>query len=320
MSGVRATPQGGLECPANLTRTGVLTYHRADGSVQRELRHPDEVFKAGHVSSLASAPLTIGHPGVVTPANWKHVAVGHVRDDVHQDGKFVVANVVIQDAQAIEAVQKGELVELSCGYMADIDHTPGEYQGERYDAKQVNLRGNHVALLPANHGRAGSDVRLRMDGISWSEANTESMELAEAQAEIERLKGLLAGEKARADALDTQVKAVDVDELVKDRLALYEDARAVLGTEAKFDGKKDSQIKVEACTKAFPDLHLDGKGAEYIDGLFEAAVAQAKLSASNVASANTRIDSHSVVDEVAAARKRNEERSRNEWKNKTRVR
>lgn len=316
MSRVKATPQGGLECPANLTRTGVLTYHRADGSVQRELRHPDEVFKADHVASLAGAPLTIGHHGVVTPANWKQVAVGHVRDDVHQDGKFVVANVVIQDAEAVRSVQAGELVELSCGYMADIEHVAGEYLGERYDAKQVNLRGNHVALLPANQGRAGSDVRLRMDSAAWSDATTTDMELTEALAEIDRLNGVLAGEKARADALDTQVKAIDVDELVKDRLALYEDARTVLGDETKFDGRKDLDVKVETCTKAFPDLKLDGKPEQYIDGLFEAAVSQARQSAANVAKGNTRVDSTSIADQVADARKRNEERSKDAWKGK----
>jgi hypothetical protein len=291
--------------------------------VQRELRHPDEVFKADHVRSLASAPLTIGHPGVVTPANWKQVAVGHVRDDVHQDGKFVVANVVIQDAEAIAQVTKGDLVELSCGYMADIDNTPGEYLGERYDAKQTNLRGNHVALLPTNHGRAGSDVRLRMDGISWSEAKTDDMELKEIQAEVDRLKGLLDAEKARADGLDEKVKAsekIDVDELVKDRLALWDDARAVLGADAKFDGKKDLEIQIEATTKAFPKLRLDGKPEQYVRGLFEAAVTQAKLSVENVASTAVRIDaSVSTEDKVAEARKRNEERSRDAWKGSRRA-
>ena len=38
------TPQGFLRAPAWVTRVGVFPYRRADGTVQRELRLPEEVF------------------------------------------------------------------------------------------------------------------------------------------------------------------------------------------------------------------------------------------------------------------------------------
>ena len=39
------TDQGYLEGYAIATRTGVFNYYKADGTIQRELRKPEEVFK-----------------------------------------------------------------------------------------------------------------------------------------------------------------------------------------------------------------------------------------------------------------------------------
>ena len=44
-------------------------------------------------------------------------------------------------------VKDGRSRELSCGYYCDLDETPGEYEGQRYDARQRNIRGNHLALV-----------------------------------------------------------------------------------------------------------------------------------------------------------------------------
>ena len=165
------TPQGGLRVPAFLTRTGVLIYHVADGSggvkLSRELRHPDEVFQEDSLASLAAAPVTVHHPAApVTPDNWQALSVGHISDDVKRDGKYVAADVRVQAARAVSEVERGDLVELSCGYTCTMDSTPGVYEGEPYDAIQRGILYNHVALLPVNGGRAGNDVRLRADGGS----------------------------------------------------------------------------------------------------------------------------------------------------------
>lgn len=168
-SKVERTPQGGLRVPANLTRTGVFVYTRADGSQVRELRHPDEVFNADSLSTLAGAPVTELHPSApVRPNNWRDVSVGHVSEDVKHDTKFVSSKLMIQDATTIEKVEREDsdpraLRELSCGYSCRIDETPGSFNGERYDAVQRNIRYNHVALGPRNWGRAGNEVALRLD-------------------------------------------------------------------------------------------------------------------------------------------------------------
>jgi Uncharacterized protein conserved in bacteria (DUF2213) len=159
----RATPQGGVEVHANMTRVGVFKYRQPDGSIRRELRSPDEVFDPDSLATLAHAPRTIDHPDKVTPSNWKRVSIGHVAGEPVQEGKFVAGHIRIQDAHGIELADAGKLRELSCGYECKLDPTSGEYEGEPYDAIQRNIRYNHVAAGPEGWGRAGSEVRMHLD-------------------------------------------------------------------------------------------------------------------------------------------------------------
>lgn len=170
LDAVERTPQGGLRAPARLTRTGVLTYRTTDGRERREYRPPSEVFAESSLASLRGATVTDRHPptGMVTPATFKQLSVGHVGDDVRADGDFVAASVVVNDATEVSLVESGERGDLSCGYDVQMDETPGiSPEGERYDAVQRAITYNHVALLPPGTGRAGPEVALRLDGAAW---------------------------------------------------------------------------------------------------------------------------------------------------------
>jgi len=156
------TDAGFLRADAYLTRTGVFEYRKADGTVRRELRLPEEVFAPRSLDSLQAAPLTLEHPKfAVTPENVGELGVGAVGTDVRQDGDFVRGTVMVMRADAITKVDSGEMRELSCGYDCTLDETPGVYQGERYDAIQRGVTYNHLAIVPA--GRAGPEVRLHLD-------------------------------------------------------------------------------------------------------------------------------------------------------------
>lgn len=162
------TPQGGLKLDAYPTRTGVLVYQNPDGTTTRELRHPDEVFKAESLATLQHAPLTDLHPqGRVDATNYVALMRGHVTNEVAQadDKQHVAATVLVQDADMIGKIDQSVRKELSCGYACDLDATPGEYDGERYDAIQRNIVYNHVAVLPPGGGRAGPTAALRVDRI-----------------------------------------------------------------------------------------------------------------------------------------------------------
>lgn len=167
ISGVRSkprkTPQGFIRMKANLTRTGVLTYVRQDGTIVKELRHPDEVFKADSLSTLEDAPVTDLHPSsMVDATNVRGFQRGIVRT-ARRDGRFIAGEVLIQDDALIQAVERGDRKELSPGYTCRIDPTPGEFEGVRYDCIQRDITYNHVAVGPGGWGRSGPEVALRSD-------------------------------------------------------------------------------------------------------------------------------------------------------------
>lgn len=162
---VSRTTLGGARVPATLTRTGVLNYRRGDGTVRRELRLPEEVFHADSLETLRGAPVTVGHPyeigGLLDAGTYRKFTVGHA-EDVRQDGKSLVAgNLVVQDGKTSDAIDRGELTEVSLGYQCKMDEKPGVWNGQPYDAIQRGIKYNHVALLAP--GRSRADVGLRLD-------------------------------------------------------------------------------------------------------------------------------------------------------------
>ncbi len=156
---------GRLRADAHLTRAGVFDYRDASGKIRREYRPEHEVFKTDSLQTFTDAIVTDDHPAVmVTAANARQFAVGQLSGAPRQDGSHVAATLVINDAATIAKMDAGK-VQLSCGYEVDVLEQPGvSPSGERYDAIQTNIRGNHVALVDV--GRAGPTACVRMDGAS----------------------------------------------------------------------------------------------------------------------------------------------------------
>lgn len=152
------TPEGYLICrDAVLARTGTQEYHKneifsdynGEDVVVNVIRDSKEVFSQEAIASFENKPVTCEHPEEdVTPDNYKDYAVGFVRD-VHKgtvDGQEVLlGNLIITDADCINDIENGIRTDLSCGYTCDIT--------DEKEPRQVNIRGNHVALC--EQGRAG---------------------------------------------------------------------------------------------------------------------------------------------------------------------
>ncbi|EEM5878853.1 DUF2213 domain-containing protein, partial [Salmonella enterica] len=120
-------------------------------------RSPEQVFHPATLASFEGMSITILHPEdengnvrLVNPENWKELAVGHlqnVRRGTGDQADLMIADIIIKDEYAIQLVEDG-LRQVSCGYDAEYDQTePGK-------AEQVDITGNHVALVPK--GRAGN--------------------------------------------------------------------------------------------------------------------------------------------------------------------
>lgn len=158
------TPHGFLRVDAYLTRTGIFSYTMPDGSVLKELRLPEEVFKPSALDSFALVPVTDNHPPeLLTPENANRYAVGSLGERIERDGDFVRGRLCLTNSDVISSIQKGK-VQISCGYECDLEMTPGKIGGLAYDAIQRNIRGNHIAIV--ERGRMGPAVKIKMDSAA----------------------------------------------------------------------------------------------------------------------------------------------------------
>lgn len=288
----------------------MFEYRSPDGSIRREYRPPDEVFHADSLASFALAPVTDDHPaeGAVTDENADRVKpVGQLGENVRRDGDHVAATLSILPRAAVRKVEGGK-VQLSCGYTCDLDETPGVTpNGERYDAIQRNIRGNHVAIVEV--GRAGPTARIRMDGaavmITTDHEKREPMDelqkmlnaaLADAAAQRTRAdaaererdtaRGERDAERVRADAAEkTRNDAVaGLDKLVSDRVSLFAVAGPVLGAEVKLDSMTNVQIKSAVVEKVTGEKVPADATPAYVDGAYGVAIKSAARSDAALAS------------------------------------
>lgn len=284
-------------------------YRNADGSERRELRLPEEVFKADSLATLAMVPITLGHPVeggthiAVTGANASKYSVGAIGDTVKQDGRYVTAPFKIHADAAISAVENGTR-ELSCAYDCRLEWTPGVYNGERYDAIQRDIVSNHVAIVA--RGRAGAEMRIdsadvdhvdenatqrnevmtikfRIDGVDHEVSETAAQALAVRDARVTQ--ALAASDKARdeaiarADAADAEIVKLKADlepakiqAKIAARVDLVTKATAVMGADFKADGLTDVEIKRAVIVKLTPTAKLDDKSADYVSARFDHAL------------------------------------------------
>ena len=93
---------------------------------------------------------------------WDHpfgLVVGAVGNDATFKYPYLMNSLTVWTSDAIEDIESGDQQELSAAYTFDPVWEPGEYQGQKYDGRMTNIKGNHVALV--QKGRAGSDVVVR---------------------------------------------------------------------------------------------------------------------------------------------------------------
>lgn len=156
------TREGFLKVYARAARVGVLSYRQADGSIVRELVPPEELFQKDSMESLAMKPVTNNHPlSLLDSESAQAHTVGMTGENVKKDSdKFLEVLTVITDSKTIKDADGGK-VEVSPGYVCELEWTPGKFDGQEYDAIQRNRRYNHLAIV--KKGRNGPEVKLRLD-------------------------------------------------------------------------------------------------------------------------------------------------------------
>jgi len=117
-------------------------------------RDPNELEKAA--STFNNIQILIRHTPVTADDHKPDEIVGTTGTEAAFNPPYLDNSLTIWSKEGIAAIQSGLQKELSCGYGYTPVMEPGEYQGQPYDGRMTNIRGNHVALV--SKGRAGPDV------------------------------------------------------------------------------------------------------------------------------------------------------------------
>jgi hypothetical protein len=303
---VEVTEDGFIKGKAIVTRTGVFLYKNGDGSIRKELRHPDDVLQKDSLETMKLIPVVDGHPEekLVTADNAKRLSVGYTGEFVDQEGQFIKANVVITDKDVINKITTKKRNELSLGYTVDLEPESGVYDGEEYDFRQKNIRYNHLALVDI--ARAGPMARISLDGedaMQMSKEETKKMRKIkiddneymmedEAGAAVERmmrdfherikkLEDCLDVAHAERDSLKA-VEEVDPPSEMKTR-AVEEPKNEHYPEDLPKVSKVDSAefraaVKARVALEKHASKYLDSKTLENLDGMSDLSLKKAVIS------------------------------------------
>ena len=292
------TKEGWIVDKPVITRAGIFKYHNGKGKIISEYRPDEEVFKEDSLNSLRAAPITDGHKGILTTeSNLDGLVIGSVMSPGIKQDSNVVADIVIHNVKKI-----GSKRDLSLGYQCRIDETPGEFNGQKYDQIQRDIRYNHLAVV--NKGRAGN-ARIRLDseelvsfdteddmpeitlqklrldsGLEYSASPEVIVHVTSLDNKIKELTTRLDKAEGERDAAKSALEAANKEH--KDALAKERDAaRSRLTLEEKgkqldikFDGVSDRELKILIANKLGNKLEFKDRSDEYVDSVFDVLVAQ----------------------------------------------
>lgn len=136
-------------------------------------RGPEALFEERAIESFQGLPIRVGH--VMLGSRADSVSVESSKENVYRpvdeepaDGciynvrpskdepGILIAEFAIWTDKMKDILKEGKIKELSLGYTCRYEPCEGVYNGIPYQFKQVNLTGNHLALV--KHGRCGSSV------------------------------------------------------------------------------------------------------------------------------------------------------------------
>lgn len=127
-------------------------------------RPEEELQKA--VDSFKMVPVYNEHPN-----SPNEPTIGTVGENVHLSNGKLVGNLKLWAQDAVKLVETNNKKGLSCGYVSNIIPDSGEYEGQPYQFRMQNIRGNHLAVVA--HPRVADAIIV--DGISNNLFNKSTM-------------------------------------------------------------------------------------------------------------------------------------------------
>lgn len=148
ISKANISPYYGREIP------GYESLGLSPDKVYRLFRDPVELERGA--STFARLPVLSEHVPVTVDSPRPDLVVGAIGSEVSFNAPYLDADLCVWDATAIAGIETDKVRELSCAYRYVPVMEPGEFEGQPYDGRMTEIRGNHLALVEV--GRAGSDV------------------------------------------------------------------------------------------------------------------------------------------------------------------
>ena len=190
-----------------ISRIGVFEYSGAQIGLPG--LNPDEPYKVFRseealnneetIDSFRLLPWTDEHSmlsgvpedGLTDPA--KKGIHGIIGENVYFEKPYLKANIKIFSSELADLINSGKK-ELSIGYRCIYELQSGEYNGEKYDIVQTNIKGNHLALV--DEGRSGHDVSV-LDHFKFT-LDSKDLKMAREDGDIDKEKGDMSKPKDKA--------------------------------------------------------------------------------------------------------------------------
>ena len=176
-------------------------------------------------------PLKYGHEWV--EPNKRDIKIGAVSGEVKLEEPYLIADIKIYDKDAIEEITNKGIVDLSPGYRAHYKQETGEYNGEKYEFKQEDIKYNHLAVV--ENGRSGKEVRIN-DEMPQGSKNREVNNMPK-NLKQDALYALSHAKKVYDECITSKTDDTDKRELIREIVAI------AVKPDTDFEGGEEEKFK-----------------------------------------------------------------------------
>ena len=176
-------------------------------------------------------PLKYGHEWV--QPEKRDIKIGAVSGEVKLEEPYLIADIKIYDKGAIEEITAKGIVDLSPGYKAYYKQESGEYNGEKYEFKQEDIKYNHLAVV--ENGRSGKEVRIA-DEMPQGSKNREVNNMPK-NLKQDALYALSHAKKVYDECITSKTDDTDKRELIREIVAI------AVKPDTDFEGGEEEKFK-----------------------------------------------------------------------------
>lgn len=115
---------------------------------------------------FSKMPIVFNHKWVGDETNQVD---GAISEEIRIDEKNLrlISDLTIYNPELVEAIENGEIIELSPGYTGEVVEEQGRFDGIDYDYRQIPNITNHLAVV--ENGRAGGSLKIQDSKIKIKE-------------------------------------------------------------------------------------------------------------------------------------------------------